>query len=114
VAAGVIGPFPTECNAAGGAGFEPWAPPQTTWLFKTREDESERCDLSLVYSDVVTYMKSRLGALQATAVPCRFPNGDPVFVDTQSTFQQESLGLTDACCTFTKKPTVYHNDVVLA
>ena len=74
---GAVGPLGKECNPAGAKGFEPGKPPQTTWLFKTRSDPSERCDLSLAYPDVVIAMQQRLTALQATAVPCRFPNGDP-------------------------------------
>ena len=47
-----------------------------TWLFRTLEDPGERCDLSLSQPAVVSLLRHRMEALQATAVPCRFPNGD--------------------------------------
>jgi hypothetical protein len=72
-----VGELGVECNPTGAKGFAPGAPPQTTWLFKIRLDPSERCDLSLAYPDVTTAMRQRLAELQSTAVPCRFPNGDP-------------------------------------
>eukprot|EP00040_Diaphanoeca_grandis_P015002 m.76267 g.76267 ORF g.76267 m.76267 type:complete len:547 (-) comp24880_c0_seq2:79-1719(-) len=66
-----------ECSPTGSQAFSPGAPPQTTWLFRTRVDASERCDLSLSYPHVVIMLRARLVELQSGAVPCRYPNGDP-------------------------------------
>ena len=70
---GALGPAPgdTGCNPKGAESFAPGAPPQTAWLFRTREDPSERCDLSLSQPAMLSLLRRRLEELQATAVPCR-------------------------------------------
>ena len=47
------------------------------WLFNIAQDPNEFYDLSEFRPDVVEQLYERLQAYYATAVPTRFPPGDP-------------------------------------
>ena len=94
-----LGPSPGDarCSQKGGDPFAPGGPPQTTWLFRTREDPSERCDLSLSQPAVARAMGHRLEELQTTAVrrhngPSR-PLNNPITASDSSTILTSSLAV---------------------
>ena len=46
------------------------------WLFDIANDPYEETDVSDLYPDIVQQLLQRLADYNATAVPCRFPEGD--------------------------------------
>ena len=50
---------------------------QNVWLFNITADPEERHDLSKNRPEDVVRLLHRLAAYNSTAVPCRFPKGDP-------------------------------------
>lgn len=51
---------------------------KNVWLFNIQEDPNERQDLSDTRQDMVKFMLDRLSYYQSTAVPCRYPDDDPL------------------------------------
>jgi hypothetical protein len=51
---------------------------QTVWLFDIEQDPYETCDLAGSQPDVVSRLRRRLDELNTSAVPCRYPDADPL------------------------------------
>ena len=49
---------------------------QSVWLFRIADDPWERCDRALSEPAVVRRLRARLDELNASAVPCRYPDAD--------------------------------------
>ena len=70
--------YPGNVTEAGGNvyRYDSSPPDKNLWLFDIVNDPYEITDVSDLYPDVVQQLLQRLADYNATAVPCRFPEGD--------------------------------------